>query len=994
MSARNDGRCTLMWIVLGLGPLAVQSEAAPVDSQKAAKAAETFIVRAYPAPDPRAVRNVTPFGKSHLKLERVEPLLEGGKRIGFVAHLKPSGYVLLSSDDEAPPVKLHTDNGDFNKLPPEFFKVIKSELSEDLSALADMKKLNKAANPKHGKLWQALTDAANNPAELAAVTVSSPSTVLLTTTWDQNAPYNYYSPAASGGRPELDGRAWAGCTACAVAQILRYRSQPNAVAQDYSYPDNDGSCTGTHSISDAGLGAYDWANMPNSINTGSPAAQIHAIGQLMYHAGVALDQNYEASETSAFPSDVPSVFRTYFGYTAGSLESKSSHTSSEWYDMIAADIDADKPVFYAMWQTDGSGGHAVVCDGYQNGNEIHLNLGWSGSGNTWYNIDTVIETVSVNGHTWTIHRAVFGITPVLRSQSVTPSSGTTADSYTYSVQYTDVSGNAPLEAKVYVDDTPYNMTSGSGSIATGRTYTLAKSGLTAGVHSFYFSFRTAAGNSVSLPFPTGTFAGPTVSSGGNPEGRVKISTYWGGDGSWEGWLGGIVDPKEDYTKRYMPNEQHWFTAYPDFGWMVDAWRICYDWSSGHADYHAPDAVNGNSAMMITRDVYRDANNWAENAIWCRFKRIHEDQRILTISTTGPGAVSPAAGQYEYPLSAQVATTATPLGDASFVKWLLDGVQVSTNLSYTVSMASQDHSLQAVFQYKQTATYTNDLPCIEDATIRLEDPADNWGDNQDVNRVGRKLPKNYTRKVTHESLLKFDVSSVPSDAIVQSVVLWLWNGSLPYYDGVGYEVQKNTEDWHEETITSGNPACANRFNYNGDCFNGGEYSWHQIDIPSKYPDSMNWIMRDWKTANYGLRVTGNQQYLADPKHDYAPTNSSYNGDYRFANRHGDPSKAPFLRVVYQGRRLVPSIFVNPTNITVQAVKGEAGTNVTLNIQNNGEGTLSYAVTASTNWMVLSGDTTATVTSQTRQVSLAFNVTNLSVGYYSGTISPFVSPYERL
>ena len=64
-----------------------------------------------------------------------------------------------------------------------------------------------------------------------------------------------------------------------------------------------------------------------------------------------------------------------------------------------------------MWEAGWVNGHAVVCDGYQNGNEIHLNLGWSGSGNAWYNMDSVAH----GGYTWTIHGAVFGITPPSRS---------------------------------------------------------------------------------------------------------------------------------------------------------------------------------------------------------------------------------------------------------------------------------------------------------------------------------------------------------------------------------------------------------------------------------------------------------------------------------------------------------------------------------------------------------------------------------------------------
>jgi hypothetical protein len=128
----------------------------------------------------------------------------------------------------------------------------------------------------------------------------------------------------------------------------------------------------------------------------------------MYHAGVTLESDFEGDGTSAFPSDIPSVLSIYFDYTSGSYESKSSFISSQWYSKISTDIDVSQPVFYAMWQADWSAGHAVVCDGYRNGNEIHLNLGWSGSGNLWYDIDTV----SYGEYTWTRHGAVFEIIPL------------------------------------------------------------------------------------------------------------------------------------------------------------------------------------------------------------------------------------------------------------------------------------------------------------------------------------------------------------------------------------------------------------------------------------------------------------------------------------------------------------------------------------------------------------------------------------------------------
>jgi hypothetical protein len=376
--------------------------AAPVTRAEAANAAETFLVKRYPLPTNATAQTVTPFGSSHLAVQQVQPWNPSGQTIGFVATLTPAGYVLLSTDDDAPPVKLYSERGMFEQLPPKFLAVIALELREDLAALATLRQKQSPVNPAYRLGWQTLLSPQTSGATPKDLGPAGTNRVLLTTTWNQDDPYNYYCTAASGGS---GGRAYAGCSACALGQILRFCLEPSSVAMDYSYTDNHGACQGTHSISDAGLGAYDWANMPNSISTGSSDAKKRAIGQLMYHAAVALDSDFEANNTSA--SLDPSVLPDYFGYHSGPWQDKSDYTSAEWFSMIATDIDAYRPIYYGLWESGPTNGHAVVCDGYRGTNEIHLNLGWSGSSDAWY----TTGTVEAGGNKWTIHSAVFGITP-------------------------------------------------------------------------------------------------------------------------------------------------------------------------------------------------------------------------------------------------------------------------------------------------------------------------------------------------------------------------------------------------------------------------------------------------------------------------------------------------------------------------------------------------------------------------------------------------------
>jgi hypothetical protein len=130
------------------------------------------------------------------------------------------------------------------------------------------------------------------------------------------------------------------------------------------------------------------------------------VAQLIHHCGVSLNMNFEAHGSSAYSSRVPYGMATCFGYTSSNLTSRSGYSNGEWYNLIASDIDAGKPIYYSFQSA--TDGHAVVCDGYRNGNEIHLNLGWGGNDTAWYSMDSISTS---NGDFNFNHAAVFGITP-------------------------------------------------------------------------------------------------------------------------------------------------------------------------------------------------------------------------------------------------------------------------------------------------------------------------------------------------------------------------------------------------------------------------------------------------------------------------------------------------------------------------------------------------------------------------------------------------------
>jgi hypothetical protein len=381
--------------------------AKPVDKNKALKAAERFLALRYCAPAAKSVSMMTTKRQSFLKAKNVSSLMVSGKLVGYAIDLEPAGYVLFSSDDETPPIKMYSDNGCFEKLPEGLKRVIELELLEDNNSVSENENCDVLKTQEFVAQWNWLGSEAIEYDANSLAAYDASGTALMTTAWNQGDPYNYYAPLADQGP---GGRALAGCLGVALAQILRYHEQPAAVALNLNYSDSWGSCTGTRSMYEAGLGPYDWANMPDTISDSSSEAEKRAIGQLIHHCGVAFEVDYEAGLTAGpitFPRSVSLLLEGYFTYTCDDYVFRSAYSDSQWYSKIKTDIDNRRPILYVFYASDGSGGHAVVCDGYRSTNEIHLNFGWGGAATAWYNIDKVVA----GGSAWVDHSAAFNIVP-------------------------------------------------------------------------------------------------------------------------------------------------------------------------------------------------------------------------------------------------------------------------------------------------------------------------------------------------------------------------------------------------------------------------------------------------------------------------------------------------------------------------------------------------------------------------------------------------------
>jgi len=186
---------------------------------------------------------------------------------------------------------------------------------------------------------------------------------LLETLWNQEPYYNDLCPQNTP----------IGCVATAMSQIMRYHQWPQNGIGWHKYEHTAYGTQYAHFEETT----YSWSSMPIQLTSNSTNDEILAVATLCYHAGVSVDMNYDPEGSGAFSRDVLYALTNYFNYdpTTIQIHTFDSTNQTNWINMIKAEIDAGRPVYYAG-SSDASGGHAWVCDGYNDGNELHINWGW------------------------------------------------------------------------------------------------------------------------------------------------------------------------------------------------------------------------------------------------------------------------------------------------------------------------------------------------------------------------------------------------------------------------------------------------------------------------------------------------------------------------------------------------------------------------------------------------------------------------------------------
>ena len=313
----------------------------------------------------------------------------------YVFAMQPKGFVIVSADDRSKPILGYSTESGFsaNEIP----DGLQSFFNNYQAGFSQMFANNDARTDEAVRDWKRLAETGRISDERITREIEP----LLTCIWNQSALYNDLCPMDSLGP---NGHVYAGCVATAMSQIMYYWQWPSTGTGMHSY-----SCFPYGDlIANFGAANYRYDLMPDFLDWTSTPEEIHAVALLQYHAGVSVDMQYSPEGSGASSMSVTDALINHFRYDDLSMlfDGLDWHLDSEWEEMLRENLDNAMPLYYSASGYDG--GHAFVCDGYDDNGMFHFNWGWQGFDNGYYPINGFYLT---NYSFPYYHQAIFGIYP-------------------------------------------------------------------------------------------------------------------------------------------------------------------------------------------------------------------------------------------------------------------------------------------------------------------------------------------------------------------------------------------------------------------------------------------------------------------------------------------------------------------------------------------------------------------------------------------------------
>ena len=356
--------------------LTMTAWAAPVGKEKAMEEAAAFLAKKNPGNAGKQMR---------MAAKRDRLITANDEAYYYVFNVgENNGFVIVSGDDRTTPILGYADEGSFDiqKMPANM-KAWLDGYAEQLKVLAEMSD-------------ETATKAMSAPRK-ARVNTRNSIAPLITAKWDQATPYWNKCPQFMNSEDEADGYelAYTGCVATAMSQIMYFHKKPaQTLAEIPSYTFTVAGENYTYStvtMEAQPVTTFDWDHMRETYTGAEDEVYTDAVATLMLYAGCAVKMQYGRNSSGAYTDDIPKGF-TYFGY-GSKIAFRNDYSQQAWDDLVYSELAAGRPMIYNGTAGSG-GGHSFICDGFEYGDYFHINWGWGGMGNGFFQLSILNPSAS------------------------------------------------------------------------------------------------------------------------------------------------------------------------------------------------------------------------------------------------------------------------------------------------------------------------------------------------------------------------------------------------------------------------------------------------------------------------------------------------------------------------------------------------------------------------------------------------------------------------
>ena len=322
-----------------------------------------------------------------------------GANAYYAFNIDGGGFIIVAGEDRANQILGYSDQGrlDYNNLP-DNFKALMRGYKEEIDYLQAHPELNVTPAVR-----------ANRGTGVAPLT---------RTTWGQGMPYYLQCPIYNGEYCVV------GCVATAMAQLMYYWGYPTSCEGVNAYYCYDigqtvsalPSTTFDYSKMLLSYSHWDW-DLGELIQDTYTDAQAQEVAKLSRYCGQAVDMGYSPEGSGAYVFSQLSAMQD-FGYSENAQDVTrdswfwENYTTEEWEAMIRNELDKLQPILYSANDPE-AGGHAFICDGYNNEGLFHFNFGWYGTCDGWY-VSTALNMIHRDGdelHFNSNHEMLLGVVP-------------------------------------------------------------------------------------------------------------------------------------------------------------------------------------------------------------------------------------------------------------------------------------------------------------------------------------------------------------------------------------------------------------------------------------------------------------------------------------------------------------------------------------------------------------------------------------------------------